>query len=99
VHPTANFVYASNVEAGTVTAFSLLPGGGISPIADFAAGAHPYEIGFDPPGAFAFVPNRVDSTISAFSVDKTTGMLAPVAGSPFAAGAAGPTGIVIVPKP
>jgi 6-phosphogluconolactonase len=97
VHPTAKLVYATNVDAATVSAFSLV-NGGLSPIMDFTTGQHPYDATFDAAGSFLFVANKVDNTISAFSVNANTGMLTPVAGSPFPAGGQGPEGIVIIPK-
>jgi len=97
VHPTAKLVYATNVDAATVSAFSLV-NGGLSPIMDFTTGQHPYDATFDAGGTFLFVANKVDNTISAFSVNPNTGMLTPVAGSPFSAGGQGPEGIVIIAK-
>jgi 6-phosphogluconolactonase len=96
VHPNEQFVYASNVQAGTVSAFSIVTGG-LSPIADFSVGQHPFGVAVDPSGSFLFVANKVDNTVSAFSVNTSTGMLTPVMGSPFSTGTA-PTDIVIVPN-
>jgi DNA-binding beta-propeller fold protein YncE len=45
---------------------------------------------------FLFVANQGAGTVSAFSVNTATGMLAPVPGSPFAAGSA-PLGIAVDP--
>jgi 6-phosphogluconolactonase len=95
VHPNEQFVYASNVQAGTVSAFSIVTGG-LSHIADFGTGQHPFGVALDPSGNFLFVANKVDNTVSAFSVNASTGMLSPLNGSPFSAGSA-PTDIVIVP--
>ena len=97
MHPTAKLVYATNVDAATVSAFSLV-NSGLSPIMDFGTGQHPYDATFDAAGNFLFVANKVDNTISAFSVNSNTGMLTPVTGSPFPAGGQGPEGIVIIPK-
>ena len=94
VHPNSQLVYASNVQAGTVSAFGIVAGG-LSPIAEFPVGQHPFGVALDPTGTFLYVANRVDNTISAFSVNAASGMLTPVSGSPFPAGAA-PTNILIV---
>jgi DNA-binding beta-propeller fold protein YncE len=94
VHPNSQLVYASNVQAGTVSAFGVVAGG-LSPIAEFPVGQHPFGVALDPTGTFLYVANRVDNSISAFSVNASTGMLTPVPGSPFPAGAA-PTNILIV---
>ena len=94
VHPNSQLVYASNVQAGTVSAFSVMATG-LSPIAEFSVGQHPFGVAFDPTGTFLYVANKMDNNISAFSVNPSTGMLSPVMGSPFPTGAA-PTNIVIV---
>jgi DNA-binding beta-propeller fold protein YncE len=41
----------------------------------------------NPQGTVAYVANRADGTVSAYSINATTGALTPVPGSPFAAGA------------
>jgi 6-phosphogluconolactonase len=94
VHPNSQFVYSTNVQAGTVSASSVLPNG-LSFIADFPVGQHPFGVALDPAGNFLYVVNKVDNTVSAFSVNSSNGMLAPLTGSPFATGS-GPTNIVIV---
>jgi 6-phosphogluconolactonase (cycloisomerase 2 family) len=97
VHPSDRFVYATNVQAGTVTAFSQT-NGTLSAIADTPTGQHPFGVALDPTGSFLFVANKVDNTISAYSVNSSTGMLTPVSGSPFTAGLNAPTDIVVIAK-
>jgi 6-phosphogluconolactonase len=94
VHPNDQFVYATNVQAGTVSAFTIVTGG-LSHIADFSTGQHPFGVALDPTGNFLYVANKVDNTVSAFSVSTSTGMLSPLSGSPFPTGSA-PTDMVIV---
>jgi DNA-binding beta-propeller fold protein YncE len=94
VHPNDQFVYATNVQAGTVSAFSIVTGG-MSHIADFSTGQHPFGIAVDPSGSFLYVANKVDNNVSAFSVSTSTGMLSPLNGSPVRTGNA-PTDMVIV---
>ena len=96
VHPNSQFAYASNVQAGTVSAFKIT-NGVLSPgAADMAAGQHPFGVALDPMGQFLFAVNKVDNTISAFSVDMTTGALSTVSGSPFSGSLNAPTDIVVV---
>ena len=97
VHPNDQFVYATNVQAGTVSAFGIITGG-LSPIAEFPTGQHPFGVALDSKGSFLYIVNKLDNNISAFSVNAATGLLSPVSGSPFASGGNGPVGIVIVPK-
>jgi 6-phosphogluconolactonase len=94
VHPNDQLVYATNVQAGTVSAFSIVTGG-LSHVADFSTGQHPFGVAVDPTGSFLYVANKVDNTVSAFSVNSSTGMLTPITGSPFSTGS-NPTDIVIV---
>ena len=66
--------------------------------APVATGQHPFGVALDPTGSFLFVANKVANTISAFAVDPATGGLSPLSGSPFPAGGAAPTDMVIIPK-
>jgi 6-phosphogluconolactonase (cycloisomerase 2 family) len=52
----------------------------------------------NPAGTFAYVVNGVDNTISAYSVDGTTGMLTAVTGGSAATGNI-PRGMAIVAVP
>jgi 6-phosphogluconolactonase (cycloisomerase 2 family) len=95
VHPNAQFVYSTNVQAGTLSAFKTV-NGSLSLIADVATGQHPFGVALDPTGTFLFVVNKVDNTVSAFSVDATTGMVSPLSGSPFSGGLNAPTDILVI---
>ncbi|HZS28802.1 MAG TPA: beta-propeller fold lactonase family protein [Candidatus Angelobacter sp.] len=97
VHPNDRFVYATNVQAGTVTAFSIA-NGALSPIGDVATGAHPFGVALDPSGQFLFVVNKVDNSISASTVNSSTGMVTPISGSPFSGTLNAPTDIVVIAK-
>jgi 6-phosphogluconolactonase len=96
-NPNHTIAYASNVEAGTLSTFQI-NNGSLSPLsADVATGQHPFGMAFDPQGSFLYVANKVDNTISGFSVNPTTGVLSPLPNSPFPASASGPVGIVFIP--
>ena len=97
VHPNDQFVYATNVQAGTVSAFKIT-NGALSAIADVPAGQHPFGVALDPTGQFLFAVNKVDNTISAYSVSSLTGMLSPLNGSPFSGSLTSPTDIVVIAK-
>lgn len=96
-HPNDRFVYATNVQAGTVTAFSIT-NGALSAVAEAPSGAHPFGVALDPTGSFLFVANKADNTISAYAVNSSTGALAPVGGSPFSGSLNAPTDIVVIAK-
>lgn len=79
---TSTAVYAYTIDA-TSGALTAVPG---SP---FAAGENPVSAAEDVSGRFLFVANNANTTngnsVSAFSIDPSTGVLTPVSGSPFAA--------------
>lgn len=97
VHPNSQFAYASNVAAGTVSAFRITNGVLSPAAADMMAGQHPFGVALDPTGQFLFAVNQADNTISAFSVNMTSGALSMVSGSPFAGSLNAPADIVVVP--
>lgn len=55
--------------------------GGLSQISTFSAGNCPQTLTMDPRGRFMYVVQQ--SGILGYSIDPTTGMLSPIAGSPF----------------
>jgi 6-phosphogluconolactonase (cycloisomerase 2 family) len=97
VHPNNQFLYATNVQAGTLSAFKLT-NGALSSIAEVPTGQHPFGIAIDPTGAFLFVANKVDNSVSAFSINLSTGVASPITGSPFTGSMNAPTDIVVIPR-
>jgi 6-phosphogluconolactonase len=79
---TSTAVYAYIIDA-TSGALTAVPG---SP---FPAGENPVSAAVDVSGRFLFVANNADSangnSVSAFSIDPSTGVLTAIPGSPFAA--------------
>ena len=51
---------------------------------------------FDPTGKFAYVTNENGMTVSAYTINATSGALTPVAGSPFGTGN-GPSAVAVDP--
>jgi 6-phosphogluconolactonase (cycloisomerase 2 family) len=97
VHPNDQFLYATNVQAGTVTAFSIA-NGALTPINEVASGAHPFGVALDPTESFLFVVNKLDNTVSGYSVNSVTGKIAPLSGSPFSGSLNAPTDIVVIAR-
>ncbi|HWG40693.1 MAG TPA: beta-propeller fold lactonase family protein, partial [Candidatus Acidoferrales bacterium] len=64
--------------------------------ADAPTGQHPFGVALDPTGTFLFVVNKVDNSVSAFSVDATTGMVSSLSGSPFSGSLNAPTDILVI---
>jgi 6-phosphogluconolactonase len=97
VHPNNQFVYATNVQAGTVSIFKVA-NGALSSIAEVPAGQHPFGVALAPAAGFLFVVNKVDNTVSTYSVNSSTGMLSPLSASPFSGSLNAPTDIVVIAR-
>lgn len=89
VHPSGNFVYASdNLTPGvygyaidtTTGTLSSLPG---SP---FLAGNSPARVTMHPSGQFAYAANLSANTITPYTINSTTGALTALASGPVSAG-------------
>ncbi len=99
VDPVHNFLYVTNQNANTISAFSINTMTGALaqvPGSPFATGLTPHGVAVDSLGRFAYVANQNDNSISAFSIDGATGALTPVPGSPFA-GIDSPFGLTLHP--
>src|SRR5256884_325602 len=95
---SGKFVYVASGyhnANGTVSAYTIEQSNGsltAVPGSPFLAGAVPVGTAVDPAGRFVFTANQGSSmnnftgTVSAYAVDANTGALAPVPGSPLAAG-------------
>jgi YVTN family beta-propeller protein len=97
VDPADKFIYWTNVQNGTVSAFNI-NNGNLTAIAETPTGTHPFGLALDPSGRFLYVVNKADNTISGFSVNSATGAVSPLSGFPVMEGSNAPTDIVIVAK-
>ena len=85
VAPSGKFAYVvNNLSGGEMTdgvwQYTINPTTGIltqNTPATIAAGNAPTEIAVDPTSKFAYVINRLDNTVSMFTIDPGTGNLAP----------------------
>ncbi|HWM68394.1 MAG TPA: beta-propeller fold lactonase family protein [Steroidobacteraceae bacterium] len=89
VHPSGRFVYTVNQgsatgDPGTLSVFGIdAASGALStvPGSPYSAnGRQPTAIVFDPTGRFAYVPNLLDNTVAAFSINQSTGAPTPIGG-------------------
>jgi 6-phosphogluconolactonase (cycloisomerase 2 family) len=88
-------VYAANVGSNDVSAFAIRAADGVLtpvPGSPFAAGVEPWGVAIDPAGRFVYVTdaedcNSCNGSVSVYAINANTGALAPINGSPFAAGA------------
>lgn len=97
VDSSGKYVYVAS-GSGPVSAYSLDAASGALSLIDAdesqsgvqaaVAGNGANDLAFNPTGSYLYVANTSDQTISAFRLNATTGALAPISGSPFAAGVA-----------
>jgi 6-phosphogluconolactonase len=90
IDPFGNFVYATNENDDTISAWRIDPStGGLvqvpgSPFAAAGAGFHhANSVKVHPSGRFLYVPIERDHTIFAYAINSSTGALTPLPGSPF----------------
>lgn len=101
---SGKYLYVPNTSDATISAFvvdSTTGGLTVIPGSPFPSGGHgsingPLGITADTSGHFVFVCNA-SNDISVFSINSTTGVLTPIAGSPFPAGGSGPSAIAFIP--
>ncbi len=106
LHPSGKFLYAANPgEAGSaesdISLFNIASNGVLTEVFPRTTvapnGSLPVLLVMDPGGAFLYVGNAGSNNISVFSIDSSTGALAPIANSPFALGAT-PLSMQITPS-
>jgi len=95
VVPSGRFVYVADVVPGGISAFRVDKFGAVSPLpgAPFASETGTAFVTTDPTGHFLYALSCGENCsgtgsgdIQVFTIDQNTGALAPVVGSPFAAG-------------
>jgi DNA-binding beta-propeller fold protein YncE len=93
----AGTVYVANISSGSVSAYSIGSGGGLSPISGspFAGGVGPLGVAVTPDGEHLYVTNVNSKNVSAYSIGSGGG-LSPISGSPFATGTE-PWGVAVAP--
>jgi 6-phosphogluconolactonase (cycloisomerase 2 family) len=92
--PNGKFVYTNNGAEYSVN----LTTGALTHIGNATVGNVPFDVTLTPAGNFLYIPNYNDNTISAFTVNQTSGALTSIAGSPFANGDIGPAAAVVSPN-
>jgi 6-phosphogluconolactonase (cycloisomerase 2 family) len=92
--PNGNFGYTNSGAEYSVNTTT----GALTQIGTATLGDIPYDAALAPSGDFLYIPNLGDGTISAFTVNQTTGALTAVTGSPFADGDIQPAAAVVSPN-
>jgi 6-phosphogluconolactonase len=94
IDPTGHFMYVANVLSNTVSGYQIASNGSLTTIpgSPFATGSGPGWVTVDPTGRYVYVANCArlcsgsgDGNVSGYAINKTTGALTPVPGSPFTA--------------
>jgi 6-phosphogluconolactonase (cycloisomerase 2 family) len=95
---TISFAFVSNSGSGTVSAFAIDANGAVTQVSGspFGAAAGAEFMAFDSVHKLLFVNNQTANSVSAFSINTSTGMLSAVPGSPFATGSR-PTAVAADP--
>jgi 6-phosphogluconolactonase len=90
IDPSGQYLYSPNNGANNVSGFVINRTTGaltLTPNSPFSTGVVPQNfaaaLAIDPAGRFVFVANNGTAQISAFTLDRSSGELMPVAGSPF----------------
>ncbi len=104
IDPTGKFVYAPNTASNDVSAYTInSSSGALTQIAGSpfpSGGATPSgveNVAFDPEGSFAYVTNVNSGEISAFAINRVSGALSAIPGSPFQDPDGGPYGVTVDP--
>ena len=86
VAPAGTFLLVST-SANELSSLAITPAtGALTAVSTVGTGTFPLNVVINPQGTFAFVANENSADISVYAINATTGVLTPVAGSPFAAG-------------
>jgi len=89
VDPTGKFLYIMEPNTNQVAAFTIAANGALTAVAGSpfdTKDTRPVAAAVDASGSYLYVSNQMssDGSVSAFSINSTTGALTPIAGSPFA---------------
>jgi 6-phosphogluconolactonase len=79
VHPTGKFVYGSNRGHDSIAVFGVGADGALTLVEhESTRGQTPRNFALDPSGRWLIAANQRSHTLAVFSIDQTTGALAPV---------------------
>ena len=84
MHPSGRFLIA--LTGMGISSYAIDPNAGALTSIQSVSGDSPISGAIDPTGSFLFTANFSSNTISGFTINQSTGILAPVPGSPFPSG-------------
>jgi 6-phosphogluconolactonase (cycloisomerase 2 family) len=90
VDPAGKYLFVTETGVNAVRVLSIAASGALTKVSGspFQTGLGPMAVLVDSTGAYVYVANATDGTVSAFSLAAATGSLTPINGSPFATGTA-----------
>jgi 6-phosphogluconolactonase (cycloisomerase 2 family) len=102
--PSGRFLYVGNGASNTISAFKIDPAvgtltavaGAPFTITNGAGQGDSFTSAIDPTGNYLYVASYVGSNVSVYTIDHSSGQLAPINGSPFPTGPA-PNAVVTEP--
>ena len=97
VSPGGKFAYVVNSTSNSVAVYSIGSGGTLEYSRNISTGSVPHDIAFSPSGAYAYVSNYGDSTLSQYIVNPSSGALTPMT-SPTVTAGSGPYSVVVDPS-
>jgi len=77
--------YVANYESADISIFGVAESGALTSVGTVSAGAGTHHVAVHPSGRFAYAVNELDESISLYSINAGTGMLAPLPTSRVAA--------------
>ena len=96
-HPTKKVVYTLAANSFVVYAHAYDATGALTPLGSQPTGNSPYTGTVDPSGAWLYVANSNDATMSAYPLDPTTGALGAPVVSNLGVNASGGKGVTVDP--
>jgi 6-phosphogluconolactonase len=95
--PDSRFVFVCDLGLDKILAYRITAAGGLEPLdppfAPLKPGSGPRHMAFAPNGRFAYTANELNSTVTAFSYDKSSGRLSEIQTLPSITGYDGAAGV------
>lgn len=95
IEHSGRFLYVADTANNKVLGFAIQGNGSLNAISGspFAAGLGPLAVAADPQGALLFSANSGSNNVSVYVIDRNSGALGQVTGSPFPTGGTGPAAL------
>src|ERR1035441_112170 len=84
MHPSGKFLVA--VTGSGLVVYAINPNTGALTSVQTVSGGSPISAAIDPKGLFLFAANVNSNSVSAFTINQSSGIITPVTGSPFPSG-------------